>query len=79
VLSPWHEVGRNRWFAWLFPGSHTRRRSVQGAGAPLELAGIYLPDGTHHGVGGEFFIDEEGNVDPVADAALCGALEPTPT
>ncbi len=42
----------------------------------LIYAGTYLPDGTHHGAGGEFFIDDEGNVDPEADAALCAALDP---
>ncbi len=42
----------------------------------LIYAGTYLPDGTHNGAGGEFFIDDEGNVDPEADAALCEALQP---
>jgi hypothetical protein len=42
----------------------------------LIYAGTYLPDGTHHGAGGEFFIDDEGNVDPEADATLCEALRP---
>ncbi len=45
-----------------------------GSGVLFHIAGPYLPDGTHHGVGGEFFIDEEGNVDPEVEAALCKAL-----
>ncbi len=47
-----------------------------GSGVLFHIAGIDLPDGTHHGAGGAFFIDDEGNVDPEADAALCAALEP---
>src|SRR5919112_3551269 len=48
---------------------------VAPASGELIYAGTYLPDGTHHGAGGEFFIDDEGNVDPEADAALCKALQ----
>ena len=47
-----------------------------GSGVLFHITGPYLPDGTHHGVGGEFFIDDEGNVDPEVDAALCEALGP---
>ena len=47
-----------------------------GYGVLFHIAGIDLPNGTHHGAGGAFFIDDEGNVDPEADAALCAALEP---
>ena len=47
-----------------------------GSGVLFHIAGIDLPNGTHHGAGGAFFIDDEGNVDPEADAALCAALEP---
>jgi hypothetical protein len=47
-----------------------------GYGVLFHIAGQDLPDGTHHGAGGAFFIDDEGNVDPEADAALCAALEP---
>jgi len=47
-----------------------------GSGVLFHIAGQDLPDGTHHGAGGEFFIDEAGNVDPEADAALCAALQP---
>jgi hypothetical protein len=47
-----------------------------GYGVIWHIAGSYLPDGRHHGVGGEFFIDDEGNVDPGAEAALCEALQP---
>jgi hypothetical protein len=46
-----------------------------GSGVLFHIAGIDLPDGTHHGAGGAFFIDEAGNVDPEADAALCAALQ----
>ena len=46
-----------------------------GSGVLWHIAGQDLPDGTHHGAGGAFFIDEEGNVDPEADAALCEALQ----
>jgi len=49
---------------------------VPGSGGLLHIAGIDLPNETHHGVGGDFFIYEEGNVDPEADAALCEALQP---
>jgi hypothetical protein len=47
-----------------------------GYGVLFHIAGQDLPNGTHHGAGGAFFIDEEGNVDPEADAALCEALQP---
>jgi len=47
-----------------------------GYGVLFHIAGQDLPDGTHHGAGGAFFIDEEGNVEPEADAALCEALQP---
>ena len=47
-----------------------------GYGVLFHIAGIDLPNGTHHGAGGAFFIDDEGNVDPEADAALCEALKP---
>jgi len=47
-----------------------------GSGVLFHIAGIDLPNGTHHGAGGAFFIDDEGSVDPEADAALCAALEP---
>jgi hypothetical protein len=46
-----------------------------GSGVIWHTAGPFLPDGTHHGAGGDFFIDDEGNVDPGADAALCEALQ----
>ena len=46
-----------------------------GSGVLFHIAGIDLPNGTHHGAGGEFFIDDEGNVDPEVDAALCEALQ----
>ena len=51
-------------------------RVVAPGSGGLIYAGIVLPDETHHGVGGDFFIDEEGNVDPEADAMLCAALQP---
>jgi hypothetical protein len=47
-----------------------------GYGVLFHIAGTDLPDGTHHGAGGAFFIDDEGNVDHEADAALCEALQP---
>jgi hypothetical protein len=47
-----------------------------GYGVLFHIAGQDLPDGTHHGVGAGFFIDDEGNVDPEVDAALCEALQP---
>src|SRR5215212_7170140 len=47
-----------------------------GYGVLFHFAGIDLPNGTKHGAGGAFFIDDEGNVDPEADAALCEALQP---
>ena len=49
---------------------------VAPASGELIYAGTYLPDGTHHGAGGEFFIDDEGNIEPEADAALCEVLQP---
>ena len=47
-----------------------------GYGVLFHIAGQDLPDGTHHGAGGAYFIEEEGNVDPATDAAVCEALQP---
>ena len=49
--------------------------SAPGSGVLFHIAGQDLPDGTHHGAGGAFFIDDEGKVDPEVDAALCEALQ----
>jgi len=55
------------WFKFQLPGS----------GALLHVAGIDLPDETHHGVERALITDDEGNVvDPEVDAALCEALQP---
>lgn len=79
---------RNWWDYYAVPGDedsaietvhgNVDRMLLPGYGGILHNAGIYLPDGTHHGVARDLLItDDEGKIlDPGVDAALCAAVDP---
>ena len=77
-------VHQNWWDHYAVPGDedsasttyHGNGLSVLLPGSGGErVAGIYLPDGTHHGVARDFDANEDNIVDnPEVEAALCDAL-----